>query len=60
MLNQVREKISVLKDELVYRAKLRQHYHHLPILTGGDRLIAESLKKEGIIRFITKELMMKH
>jgi hypothetical protein len=48
MLNQVREKISVLQDELVYRAKLRQHHHHLPILTGGDHLIAESLKKEGI------------
>ena len=48
MLNQVRKKISVLKDELVYRAKLRQHHHHLPILTGSDRLIAESLKKEGI------------
>lgn len=48
MINNVTEKISVLKDELVYHLKLWQHQHHLPLLAGNDTIIANSLKNEGI------------
>ena len=48
MLNGVKEKIFLLKDELDYRIKLRQHQSKLPVLIGHDRLIANSLQNEGI------------
>lgn len=48
MLNNITEKISVLKDELAYHVKLWHHQHNLPPLVGNDAIIANSLKNEGI------------
>ncbi|MBD2691797.1 phytanoyl-CoA dioxygenase [Anabaena catenula] len=48
MFNSVKEKISALESELVYRTKLWQHTSKLPALTGHDRIIAETLKREGV------------
>ncbi|MBD2384409.1 phytanoyl-CoA dioxygenase [Cylindrospermum sp. FACHB-282] len=47
MLNRVKEKISVLESELKYRVELSQHQKNLPLLGKGDRLISESLKRDG-------------
>ncbi|MBD2570827.1 phytanoyl-CoA dioxygenase [Anabaena lutea] len=44
----VKDKISALESELAYRAKLWQHKNKLPALTGHDRIIAETLKREGV------------
>ncbi|MEA5550916.1 phytanoyl-CoA dioxygenase [Anabaena cylindrica UHCC 0172] len=48
MFNSVKNKISALGDELVYRTKLWQHKSKLPALQGHDRLIAETLKRQGV------------
>ncbi|MFM7406078.1 MAG: phytanoyl-CoA dioxygenase [Cuspidothrix sp.] len=48
MLNNITEKISVLKEELEYHLKLWQHQNYLPILEGKDKIIAESLKRDGV------------
>jgi hypothetical protein len=48
MLNSVKEKISAVGSELVYRAKLWQHEKNLPPLEERDRIIVNSLKSEGI------------
>jgi hypothetical protein len=48
MFNGVKDKISLFRDELVYKAKLGLHESKLPALSGHDRLIAETLKREGV------------
>ncbi|MBD2138017.1 phytanoyl-CoA dioxygenase [Anabaena sp. FACHB-1237] len=49
MLNQIKEKVALVQDELIYQAKLRQHHSHLPVLEKRDRIIAESLQNNGIV-----------
>ncbi|MFM7365996.1 MAG: phytanoyl-CoA dioxygenase [Cuspidothrix sp.] len=48
MLNTAIAKISLLKEELEYHLKLWHHHNYLPTLEGKDKMIAESLKKDGI------------
>ncbi|WP_016949053.1 hypothetical protein [Anabaena sp. PCC 7108] len=48
MFDSVATKISALASELVYRYKLWQYQSNLPVLTGNDGLIAETLKREGV------------
>jgi hypothetical protein len=48
MINSLKDKIFVLRDELDYQTKFRQHKSKLPALEGYDRIIADSLNREGI------------
>ncbi|MTJ48156.1 phytanoyl-CoA dioxygenase family protein [Dolichospermum sp. UHCC 0259] len=48
VINNVTEKISVLKDELDYKVKLWQHQINLPALDPGDKLIVDTLKTSGV------------
>jgi hypothetical protein len=47
MLNTVVNKFSALQSELAYRVNLVKHAQKLPQLSVGDRLIVNTLKKEG-------------
>ncbi|HLO89180.1 MAG TPA: phytanoyl-CoA dioxygenase family protein [Nostocaceae cyanobacterium] len=47
MLNTLKNKLAVLKSELDYRAELVKYAKKLPQLSASDRLIVNSLKKEG-------------
>ncbi|MGM3308144.1 phytanoyl-CoA dioxygenase [Anabaena sp. WFMT] len=48
MFNSVKDKISALGNELVYRTQLWQHKSKLPALQGRDHLIAETLRLQGV------------
>ena len=48
MLKIIEDKISALNSELGYRLALWQHRKNLPVLEGRDRLILDTLKKEGV------------
>ncbi|AFY46344.1 hypothetical protein Nos7524_0429 [Nostoc sp. PCC 7524] len=48
MLNNIQETIDSLNHELTYRRKLREHEKNLPPLDAGDRLIVNTLKRDGI------------
>ncbi|AFY31951.1 hypothetical protein [Calothrix sp. PCC 7507] len=48
MLTIVPQKIASLRSELNYRIARRKHAKQLPALTAGDRLIVDSLKRDGI------------
>ena len=48
MLNKIKGKIAAINSELVYRIKLWKYAPKLPTLAAGDRLIVETLKREGV------------
>ncbi len=48
MLTVLQEKIGSLRSELDYRVARRQHAKKLPVIEAGDRLIVDSLKRDGI------------
>ncbi len=56
MLNMIKEKVSLFQTELNYRAKLWQHQRNLPVINSGDRLIVDTLKKEGVYITSLEEL----
>ncbi|ALF51729.1 phytanoyl-CoA dioxygenase (PhyH) [Nostoc piscinale CENA21] len=47
MLNTLKGKMATLNSELAYRMRIWQHRTKLPTLESGDRLIVETLKREG-------------
>ncbi len=48
MLNSLKRNISALNYELGYRVKLLQHLPNLPALEERDRIIVDSLQRDGI------------
>ncbi|MCC5637490.1 phytanoyl-CoA dioxygenase [Nostoc sp. CHAB 5844] len=48
MLNKISAKMAALNSELDYRRKLWQYAPKLPALEPGDRIIVDTLKREGI------------
>ncbi|BAY13437.1 phytanoyl-CoA dioxygenase [Calothrix sp. NIES-2098] len=48
MLKSLKRNVLALKYELAYRAKILQHLPHLPKLEERDRIIVESLQRDGI------------
>ncbi|MBD2496488.1 phytanoyl-CoA dioxygenase family protein [Nostoc sp. FACHB-280] len=48
MLNILQDKIEAINSELAYRIKLWQYTPNLPTLEPSDRLIVDTLKREGI------------
>lgn len=48
MISSIQDKVSSLNHELAYRVRLSQHRTNLPALESGDRLIVDSLKRDGI------------
>ncbi|MDZ8049856.1 MAG: phytanoyl-CoA dioxygenase [Aulosira sp. ZfuVER01] len=48
MINRLKKNISALKYEMSYRVKLLQHLPNLPALEERDRIIVESLQRDGI------------
>jgi hypothetical protein len=47
MLNPLKGKMAALNSELAYRIKLWQYAPKLPALAAGDRIIVDTLKREG-------------
>lgn len=47
MLNTLKGKMATLNSELSYRMKIWQHKSKLPALESGDRLIVDTLKRDG-------------
>ena len=56
MINQIKNTISTLNSELNYRISLWQHQRNLPPLNPGDKLIVDTLKKEGVYITSLEEL----
>lgn len=56
MLHTIKHKISTLDSELGYRLKLWQHKQSLPTLEASDRLIVNTLQKEGVYITTLEEL----
>ncbi|MBD2570826.1 phytanoyl-CoA dioxygenase [Anabaena lutea] len=48
MLNKIKSIVSTLNSELNYRSSLGNHAKNLPVIDSGDRIIAETLKREGV------------
>lgn len=48
MINSLKKDVLALKYELGYRVKLLQHFPNLPALEECDRIIVESLQRNGI------------
>lgn len=48
MLETIQNKINTLTSELNYQVALAKHRHNLPVLSSGDQLIAQTLKREGV------------
>lgn len=55
----IKNKLFAAQSELVYRLRLLQHEKSLPPLEAGDRLILQSLKKEGVYITNIEELGLK-
>jgi hypothetical protein len=67
MVNPIKEKLSALKSEFIYRISLWKHNKKLPLLQSiysdnqsatpnSDRLIVETLKREGVYVTTLEEL----
>ena len=48
MFKTLEDKLFSLKSELNYRASCWQHRKKMPVLAAGDRLILDSIKRDGI------------
>ena len=48
MLNNIQKKVFELKSELAYRDALKKHQKNLPPIGERERLISDTLKKEGV------------
>lgn len=48
MLNTIKYKISALYSDLVFHLKRWQHTKNLPVLEKRDRIILETLKRDGV------------